>query len=169
MKNISHRQGFTLIEILIYLGLVVLLGTALAVFFWNMSDLRERNELAQSAALEARISTQRIGGLIRNSESLVSFAPDRIELGEPDTSSVTAIFLSDGQLFVDNGTDVSALTGSGVRVTSLQFEEWHAADAPAEIIYYTITFESDQEAGGAPGLQASMSIRGAALLRNNLE
>lgn len=169
MKKTGNRYGFTLVEILLYLGLIVLFGTALVAFSMNLTDLRERNELDQSLALEARIVSQRIGWIIRDSEGVISADSNRLELDQPDSSDVTSIFLSDGRIFIDNAGEVSALTGSDVRALGLQFEEWHAADVPAQVVYYTIDLESDQASGGASGLQARMSIRGAALLRNNLE
>ncbi len=165
MRSARKQSGFTLIEILVYLGLVTLLSTALAAFFWNITSVSERNELSQSTAAEARFVIGRLGSIVRNADSLESFAPDRIELGNTDSSDTTIVYASDGNIFVDDGSGVSALIGSGVRAEDMRFEESHASDGRSQYVTFTLTLRPDQESGISDGL----NIHGAALLRNKTE
>lgn len=165
MMNLRKQPGFTLIEILVYLGLVTLLSGALALFFWNITGVSERNELSQSTAAEARFVTLRLGSILRHADSLESFAPDRIVLGNPDASDTTTVYASDGNIFIDDGSGAMALIGSGVRTEDVRFEESHASDGQSQYVTFTLLLRPDQESSASDVL----SIRGGALLRNKLE
>ena len=165
MRNTRKQSGFTLLEILVYLGLVTLLSVALAVFFWNITSVSERNELSQSTAAEARFVTGRLGSILRNADSLESFAPDRIVLGNSDSSDTTTVSASDGNILIDDGSGASALIGAGVRAADARFEELHASDGRFQYVIFTLTLRPDQE----PGVSDGLDIRGSALLRNKTE
>lgn len=165
MMSIWKQSGFTLIEILVYLGLVTLLATVLVVFFWNVTSVSERTELSQSTAAEARFVTLRLGSILRNADSLESFAPDRVELGNPDSSDTTTVYANDGNIFIDDGSGAVALIGSGVRAEEVRFEESHASDGRSQYVTFTLLLRPDQDSGASDDL----NIRGGALLRNKLE
>ena len=70
MRSARKQSGFTLIEILVYLGLVTLLSTALAAFFCTITSVSERNELSQSTAAEALFVIGRLGSIVRNADRM---------------------------------------------------------------------------------------------------
>ncbi|MBP5993593.1 MAG: prepilin-type N-terminal cleavage/methylation domain-containing protein [Candidatus Moranbacteria bacterium] len=166
MKSLRRERGFTLIEILIYLGLMTLLGLALSVFFWNTTSVSERNGHMQSVATEARVATQRLGSIIRHADSLEYFSADRIELGDPDSSDTTAIYFSEGNILVDDGSSVSALLGSDVRGADMRFEETHTSDGRSQQIVFLLTLRPDWETAGEG---ENLNIRSGATLRNTWE
>ena len=166
-KSKTHSmRGFTLIEMLLSFGLLALFSVTTYSFAWNIADLNTRGEIARAVAVESRFISERIFSLVRNSDGIASVATDRVELEKAGASGVTAIFLRDGALFVDDGYSEEALSESGVAITNVLFEDYRAESGFSESLGFSITVSSDSIVVPNSVFQSNITIRGAANVRN---
>ncbi len=167
-KQPRFSGGFTLIEILLVIGLLSIVLTTIISFALTVSEQNLKRLLIHSTSQEGRAITERIEYVIRNAESVDSVAVDRIELGKVGASGTMAIFLRDERMFLDDGTGEVALSSTDIRVTSLQFEDYSLSSNRSDGIGYQIVFEPDRGvSGGESVFQTSMLFRGAADTRSS--
>lgn len=166
IKIRRSRSGFTLIEMLLSLGLFAIFSMATYSFAWNVSELNTKSELARSVSMESRFLSQRISSLIRNSEAIADFSENRLELEKSGASGTNTIFLRDGVLFVDDGESEEALSGSGVSVRNIFFEDYRSESRLSESIGFSMTLDAVTGAAPESVLQSSMIVRGTAGVRS---
>ncbi len=119
-SNHPSSQGFTLIEILLYVALSTLVSLAIVSASWNIIRLGEESFWHQAAVADLSRAADQINTLIRNADSVTLLAPDRLELGLPDTSATAVLSVDSGAVYMTDGTPVR-LTGDALVVDSMQF------------------------------------------------
>lgn len=151
---------------LLSLGLFAIFSMATYSFAWNISELNTKSELARSVSMESRFLSQRIVSLIRNSDAVADFSENRIELEKSGESGVNTIFLRDGVLFLDDGESEEALSGSGVSVRNIVFEDYRSESGLSESIGFSITLDAMTEASAESVFRSSLAVRGIAGVRS---
>jgi type II secretory pathway pseudopilin PulG len=128
MKNISKKiksgGGYTMIELLIYIGIVT---AAILVFTNFMVDITKnsaRAQVKQEVQQNARLILSRLTQEIRNAKQITSVNPERIILINPLDQDIT--FQWDNinkEITYDDGTGPIILSGQKIRITQLNFQQ----------------------------------------------
>ncbi|HKY73798.1 MAG TPA: prepilin-type N-terminal cleavage/methylation domain-containing protein [Patescibacteria group bacterium] len=131
----NSKNGFTLIEIIIYVAILsIFIGGAIQ-FAWNVIYSRTKTLEYQNVTQNARLIVERISLEIRNASSINSIGASSISLASDDSSrNPTVIDLSGGRVQVGYGSSGSCptsspcfLTDSNINVSSLTFTNLSAS------------------------------------------
>ncbi len=140
-------KGFTLLEFLIYSGIVVFFTTMLVLLGTNILEGRIRVIAMEEINKNASLVLERTIFLIRNSEKINSVTGDRLvlEMSSP-VENPTEIYLEDGSIMISRGGYVGKMTTSTVRVSELNFE--HLFENTVKL---NVTFQFDGSVGVGRG------------------
>ncbi len=133
----SSAVGFTLIEFLIYSGIVVFVVLALTLAGTNVLHGRARVITMEDINRNASLSLEKITYLVRNSEGVNSAIGDTLslEMSSP-AQDPTEIFLDEGAIMISRGGEhVGRLTTDSIVVSGLQFEEFLEDSVRAEVTF----------------------------------
>lgn len=164
-------RGFTFVEVILYIGLFALLGTALFTFAWDMLRLSHEGNTERLVTEEARFALERMKYSIRGAtgidgdNSIFESADGKLVLDLPGTSDTVTFERESGQLTMQvSGQDKVALHSQDLRVTTLRFERFTGSDQSPEYIDIQATFET---AVTAPSEYVStLTVETGASLRN---
>lgn len=154
MINMKHtpKQGFSLVEMLIYVALMALIAVALVNSI--MTITRSYNQLRVRAAIDASAATafNRMILEIRNAESIdvatstFDTSPGALGLNSTDSSgnaTTTRFYVASGRLRLIVGTaDQGPLTASTTAITSLIFRRLSTTTSEAVKIEMQIDGQS---------------------------
>lgn len=120
-----NQKGFTLIEFLIYAGIVVFVMTALTLTAVNILHARVRITSIEEVAQNGRFGIEKMTHTIRNAESIERVDGDSLVLEVSSSrDNPTEFTLSDGNLVViKGGREPGSLTTGKVNVSELVFTE----------------------------------------------
>lgn len=161
----SKYSGFTLIEILLYIGIVTMVFGAIVPFAWNVIGSSAKGAVQREVYGNARFISEKIKYEIRRASGISSVTANSISLTNfsPDTNTV--IDLSIGKVRINkNGGGATNLSSDGVTVSDLSFTNHTSVDNKTKNISFTLTVDS---VGTRQEYQASVSLRGAAEIRSN--
>lgn len=129
----TGQKGFTLIETLVYIAVLVLIGIAIVMTYLSLDAVLLRNEVERELTSTAEFTLERMLREIREADSIdaglstLGSSPGRLTL--ETTSTTTTFSVSGGRVYVSvNGTSVGPLTPSNVTVQSLIFRRYQSAD-----------------------------------------
>ncbi|MFA6909334.1 MAG: type II secretion system protein [Patescibacteria group bacterium] len=121
----KSKKGFTLIEILVYMGIVVGILIAASTFAWNIIGSKTKSQAMQEVQANAYIVMERITHDIRNASDVDPRSAFEINIADPRHTSEAFILTAQEVSItpivytVDNGTlYVSHGGGAPVSVTS---------------------------------------------------
>jgi type II secretory pathway pseudopilin PulG len=170
----SGQQGFTLIEMVIYVGLVAIVGTAIGVFTFNIIGIGARVKTNIQVISSARRAIETMAFQIRDSRSvywptsIFDANPGQLSLEQTATSTVEVTDFVDffqcgqGLCQKEQGNDPVNLTGDGVLVKTLLFNYLEHSSSSAAI-RITLEIESLAQSGGNPSSQTlvtTIKLRG---------
>lgn len=170
-KNIQN--GFTLIELILYIGISAMFMTAATLFAWDVIYGRVKSYAQQEVNQNMRLASKRIIYEIRNASGINTVSANSISLAMSDSSrNPTVIDLSGGRVRIGYGTSGScptttpcSLTSNAVTVSALSFTNFSSLPN-SENIRFTITMS--KEAGTvAKEFQETQTYTGSAELRSN--
>ncbi len=128
MKNLlKHQLGFSLVELIIYMGLVVVLFVVLTSVFLTTLDVQLTSQTSSSVQQEGRYLLARLSFDIRRANSITT--PAGIGILSPTLSLVIAgvpytYSVNNGQLQLTiNGTTTSVLNEFDTGVTAFSVQE----------------------------------------------
>jgi len=133
----NNQRGTTLIELLIYIGIVGILLTTVSVFLLNLLSIRVKTVAMSQVVGNAHLIQDRLSDAMRHAETInvgaSTFGSDPGVLSlnmvdvadDPEVFSLTA---DNGQFQVNKGVAGNVLLSSdGVEVTNLVFEQLTSA------------------------------------------
>jgi Tfp pilus assembly protein PilW len=137
-RNFQLKKGFTIMELVLYMGLFIILLTVLAQLF--------------TAAIESQLSSQMFSYVQQDGRFILS----RLQYDIENASSVTtpgAIGATSTSLaIVNNGTTYTySLTGSNVLVNGIQLNGFNTAVS-------NLSFQKIGNSGGKPTVKLSFTI-----------
>ncbi|MBX4200411.1 hypothetical protein KW790_03065 [Candidatus Parcubacteria bacterium] len=131
MKKLSEKRGFSLVEMVLYVAILVLMMTVIINIFLSLSRTQRSMKSArtiQNSGIFAlnRMAEETRGGLfVKTASSTFNVSPGVLVLNTIDASGnpkTVEFSLSNGVLRLkDNGVDQGALTQLDSRVTNLIF------------------------------------------------
>ena len=143
-KRKSEKAGFTLMEFLIYIGIVVFIMTAMVMTGANIIQGRIEVISMEEVSKNARFSMGKMTSLIRNSEEVVSANGSKLELGNGEDIE---IYLEEDDIkILRNGLEGQLTTGS-VDIVDLSFSEPYPGVVEVEMIieFYNPSGRTDYE------------------------
>ena len=170
-KNV---RAFTFIEVIVYIGLFSLLGTALFSFAWDMIVLKEKSYTQQTITEEARLSLEYMKFQIRNSagidEANSSWDNNNGKLvveifGSSDT--VTFEKENGGIIMRRSGRDSVRMHSRDFQARDLIFESYRDRAGKVSSVGIQVTLETpeniSQEYRAVFSLKTSVSLRNHSL------
>lgn len=166
-------SGFTLFEVLLYLGIFSIMSFGLLLFNWNISDLGVKEHVSRQAASDARFVASRLETLIRESasvdegSSVFDDADGRLVLGQPGSSDTVTISVVGGRVtLMGTNIDPVALHSSATEVSELRFEHHGSSADGSEYVGFVLSIRSIQSGHTRAPYNASSTVRSGAFLRN---
>lgn len=166
--NMINKQGFTFIELILYLAIVSIILAALIPFAWNIIGTGAKSAAEQEVFSAARYVSERIKYEIRDASGINSVAATSISLANTNASkNPTVIDLAVGKVRVKYGAStVTNLNSTDTNVSSLFFTNYTSGDNKTKNIQFTFTLQSNFNTVRQEYAETT-SIRGAAEVRSN--
>jgi type II secretory pathway pseudopilin PulG len=169
IKN-SRQSGSTLIETILYMGIVTIFLSALILFAWDIIYSQIKSQVQQDLNHNLQFTSQRLSYEIRSASAINSVSNSSISLANDDlTRNPTVIDLVNGQIRLGFGstgncpsTSPCPLTASHLNVDQLQFTD--LSDLDTQSIKFSITISST---GDRQEWQGQQSITSSSTLRVN--
>lgn len=163
-KKLNNSRGFTLIEIIIYVGIIGMVIFAFINFSISISGSSSRSFVVQEVDASSRFVLNKIKQKVRRAEGVVGpeagSSSDVLVLDMPDPDPDTTFELRDGTLGVIEGVgDFEPLVSDNVRVTGLSFTNLDSGNS--RIINVDFGIEYDNNSGNK-SFDFSQKIRTAA-------
>jgi len=150
----KQQQGFTLIELILYIALLSIFLSGAIIFAWDVIYSREKAHAQRMVNQSASTAMMRIDYEIRNAETINSITPTQLVLSR--SGSTTTFNLNGTTLEISlNGSGPFPLTSNQTRVTNLVFSETNTALANTKGVTVDITLE--QSSNGLGGSFESIS------------
>jgi len=164
MMNLKYRKnkrkgetaGFTLMEFLIYIGIVVFIMTAMVMMGANIIQGRVEVISMEEVSKNARFSMSKITGLIRDSKEVISANGNSLELANGENIE---IYLEEDDIkILRNGLEGQLTTGS-VDIVDLSFSEPYPGVVEVEMIIEFYNPSGRQEYEMSRDFQITENVR----------
>ncbi|HZX50107.1 MAG TPA: type II secretion system protein [Candidatus Paceibacterota bacterium] len=166
-----NTKGFTILEVVVYTGILMIVVTALIGFLLWMVQSNTKTAVLHQVAEAARNAIDEMEKEIREAESLYTPTTSltqlsletkkNVPLGE--TSTYVDFFLCGTRLCVKReGQNAIALTSESLDVTNLQFQEVRTGGVSSLSIIFDV---ERQNPGNHPEFAASIQARAVVSLR----
>lgn len=168
-KNLKLAQGFTFIELILYISIVTIMLSALIPFAWNVIEGGSKSSIEQEVSSQARYVSERLKYEIRNAINVnsVNIPANTIDL-TTSTNATTIIDLSGGKIRIKYGslgTPIN-LNSDDTNVTNLTFINYTSIDNKTKHIGFIFTIASNYS-GLRQEFKETITIRGSAEVRSN--
>lgn len=163
-----RKSGFTLIELILYIALIVTILSAIVPFVWNTIQTGVKSAVQQEVNSNARYISERIKYEVRNATGVNSVTATSISLSTSVVATnPTVIDLSGGNIRIKQGTGTTVnLNSANTVINSLTFTNFTSADNKTKNIQYVMTVAASFGAARQE-YQDSLVIEGDAEVRSN--
>lgn len=167
---VNNMRGFTFIELILYIALVVLMMAALIPFAWNVIGTGAKSTTEQEVFSNARYISNRLQYEIRNATNISTISATQIILATsiPSTNP-TVIGLSGGNLTVTQGGGSAVnLNSQNASVSALTFTNYSSGDSRSKHVQFIFTVKANYTgAGPRQEFNEATTIESSAELRSN--
>lgn len=165
MRKKDRENGFTLIEIILYVGIIAIIFGAIVPFAWNVIGSGAKSAVQQDVNDNARFVSESIKYEIRRASGIGLVSANSISLTNFSPDATTVIDLSGGNVRINkNGSGPVVLNSSGTTVTELTFTNNTSSDNKTKNISFTITLTAN---GVRQEYQSNISLRSSVEIRSN--
>lgn len=178
LKKNQKQQGFTLIEMLLYVGISGIVLTALVLFGWNMIGIGAKNGTHHDVVSNARLASEKLTFFIREATdidttnsnfnvNLTTVSGSKLTLRGVAPNDPIVIDVSGGTLRVALGASAPvALTSTNVAVSSLVFANASSLDGKSKNVGFTLQLGTTSGSGRFE-YASSTALRSSAEIRSN--
>jgi hypothetical protein len=169
----KYQAGFSLIEVILYMGLASLFVSSAIIFGWNIIYGGEKSAVQREVNQNLRLVSKRVEYEIKNASSVLSVSANSLCLASATAAhNPTRIYLSSGSVRVAWGggsTNCTSmindqpLTGQSVVVSSLVFTD-RSSGVVSSHIGFNLTISSQ---GARQEWQKTASYAGSAEVRTD--
>jgi prepilin-type N-terminal cleavage/methylation domain-containing protein len=171
---LRDKNGFTLVELLIYIAIIGMVMTTFVYFGMTIFDYRNKSNAAQEVQANERMALSLMSQKIRGAKdvniasSTFNSDPGVLSLVMDDISKNPTIFSltkADGSLQIaEGGTSTTTVTSKNVLITNLVFTNLTATSGIAEDIGINMTMQynntsQDVKNNYSDSLETAVSIR----------
>lgn len=162
------KNGFTLIELILYVAVIAIILTALVPFAWGTIETSIKSSVQQEVTANARYISERITYEIRNANDINSVTPTVISLATTTpATNPTIIDLSSGNIRIKQGTgNTVQLNSTNTVITALTFTDLSSLDAKTKHIKFVMTVAASFVAARQE-YQSSVVLESSAEVRSN--
>lgn len=167
MKYHHAKNGFSLVEVLVYLAVVVLLAGAIITSIFSLVDVFSKNSYERELTDAAAMTLERISREAHSASgfdlgsSLLNISPGAVALVNGPTT--TEFYVSNGRVILEvNDVVLGPLTPENVSVDGLMFHRLNSTSS--EALRVTLTLSIDEGTAST-----TMIFHTAAVLRNTYE
>lgn len=164
----NSLNGFTLIELIIYVSIMTVIITAVIPFSRDMILNGAKSSVQEEVYGSGRYIAERIKSEIRNAKGINSVSGSTLSLQDfVAANDPTVIDLSAGKVRIKQGAGSAInLNSNDTNVTSLTFTNNSSLDNKTKNISYSISLQSTS-ASTRQEYQADINVSGSAEIRSN--
>jgi hypothetical protein len=173
MRYFQQKQiqdGFTLIELILYIAIVTMMMGTLIPFSWNIIEGGVKSNTNREIFTQGQYVATRITFEIRNAIGINSVSSNQISLvtANPLTNP-TVISLNAGTINLQQGTaNPFALNSVNTTAQSLTFTNYSSADNKTKNIQFVFTLAANYPGTGSrQEYNGSVTMEGSAEIRSN--
>lgn len=167
----KNNKGFTLVEVLLYIALLVIVLGALFSFGWNMLSVREKASTMRETIGSARLMDEKLKQEIRSATAV-----DQVNsIFDQDNGKVT-LNTADGDVVIASDADKISIQRAGsnpeflhsdhVRIKNFKLNGEVSGDGSVRFVGYSFSAEAYYpQAGGMAQYQYSTDVRSGAEIR----
>lgn len=170
VRNWKLSQGFTLIEIILYIAIVSIVVTSLVPFAWNVIGGGIKATTEREIYDNARYISEQIKYQIRNATGINSVSSSQISLVTANSATnPTVIAVSGNNMTMKQGTGSTIyLNSQNATVSAVTFTNYTSADNKTENIQFVFTVNAYYPGGGPrQEFNGSVTMEGDAEVRSN--
>lgn len=162
---LKSGAGFTLIEIILYVGIITIVFSAIMPFALTVINNGSKSAVQQEVYSNARFISEKIKYEIRRASGITMVSANSLSLTNFSPDSTTVIDLSGGKVRINkNNTGAINLNSDNTTVSDLTFTNNTSADNKTKNISFTLTVASS---GVRQEYQATISLRNSSEIRSN--
>lgn len=161
-------QGFTLVELILYITIVVIILSALIPFALDVVGSGAKSSVQEEVTANARYISERIKYEIRNATTINSVTSSSLSLATSvPATNPTVIDLSGSNIRITQGSGSPIILNSNmVSISGLTFTNFISADTKTKNIQFVFTTSSNSSSARQE-YQDSVTVEGDAELRSN--
>lgn len=170
MTKKLYNQGFTFIELILYLAIVSIMMTALIPFAWNVIGGGVKSATEQEVFSQARYISERIKYEVRNASGINSVSATQISLATFDAATNPTIITStSGNITIKQGAGATVnLNSTDTKISSFTFTNYTSADNATKNIQFVMTVAANYpNAGSRQEYNESTTLESDAEVRSN--
>ena len=145
-KLATYRFGFSLIEMMVYMALLMVISVSAVLLLLSMQDLLGDYEAKKKLTESGRVAMERILYDIRSADQVDTADPETVLTSSPGHivltkgATTTEFLISDGALVLEiNDAEVGPLTYSDVSVDELRFFHYSNSETDMVRVQFTLT------------------------------
>lgn len=181
MKNSQFKRGFTLLELVLYVGIVSIVLTSLVTYAWNVVGIGEKSATQQEIYSLARYLSERIKYEIRSANdinfgssnfgiNLAQTPGAKLSLAKSAPNDPTEIDVAGGLVRIRRGSAVPTpvpLNSADTNVTDLTFTNYTSSDNKTKHVGFTLVVQSRYTGGRFEFKESAITIESSGELRSN--
>lgn len=161
MSCFYKQKGFTLIEMLVYIALLLLITSALIMTFLSLDDTLVRNQTERTLTQEASVTLEHLLHHIRRADYVIDASGNSLELYS--VYGTTRYYLSGGIIMVEDASGhTGSLTTDSVSVRELEFT--HFIGDNTDLVRVEMKLSAETKAASS-----TRAYFGSAVLRGSYE
>jgi len=133
------NAGVALIEMILYIGIVVLISSSLVGLYIQIIQLRSQSTAIQEANESVRLAASKIEQEIRLAKSINSVGTSLSLSFSDSTRNPTIIDLNNGRIRFSVGSSVAYITSNLVTINTFTLTNLSTGDSKSQNIRYTIS------------------------------
>lgn len=135
---ITQNKGVTLVEVVIYIGIVSVISAGLISIILQLVQLKTRADSIGFISSEVTNFFEKLTLDVRNCDSFVVM--DSTTLQVTKDGSPSQYFLQNSKIFYNDGVNEYQLTSNLIQVTSLNFVDWTSTSS-SNLLHVEIDLE----------------------------
>lgn len=164
----SSNDGFTFIELILYISIVAIMLSAIIPFAWGVIGGGVKSSAEQEVFSQARYVSELIKYEIRRASGITSVDATSISLTNFPPDATTVISLSGGEMQINkNGAGAVSLNSDDTTVTSLTFTDYTSVDNKTKHIQFSFTMDDADTSTRQEYQVPAVNIESSAELRSN--
>lgn len=135
IRDSKNRKGFTLIEVLVYIAVLIIAVLVMVSLFLSLSTVLSRNQVERELSQTAQVTLEKMVRDIRAAATADTTVANQLTLQTIGGATTTQFALSGNSVVMNlNGTNLGTLTSNTVSVDDLVFTKYETLGAELETI-----------------------------------
>ncbi len=170
-KRLLIHNGFTFIELILYVAIISIVLMSLIPFAWNVIGGSFKSSAQQEVFSQARYVAERIKKEIRDANGVTTCNATTITLPNATASkNPTTFTFSSNQITITQGTDIPSairLHSIGTQVTAFSCTNYTSVDTKTENLQFSFTIGDIYTGARQEFNVPAMTVQSSAEVRSN--